>query len=125
MNIDRLEALLWARIDGTIDPQELAELEALLAEQPEPRQFERQITWIADGLKELDTVQPPSELRGRINDALENATPPEAHRAASLLARPTPTVGEISIRRLLDLPAVESPLDLIEIHDVPQKREVC
>lgn len=91
MNIDRLEALLWARIDGTIDPQELAELEALLAEQPEPRQFERQITWIADGLKELDTVQPPSELRGRINDALENATPPEAHRAASLLARPAPS----------------------------------
>jgi hypothetical protein len=91
MNIDRLEALLWARIDGTIDPQELAELEALLAEHPEPRDFERQITEIADGLKKLDKVQPPSELRGRINNALENATPPESHRAASLLARPAPS----------------------------------
>ena len=28
MNTDRLEALLWARIDGTIEPEELAELEA-------------------------------------------------------------------------------------------------
>jgi hypothetical protein len=91
MNIDRLEALLWARIDGTIDPQELAELEALLAEQPEPREIERQITDIADGLKGIEKVQPPPELRGRIDSALENAAPPEAHHAASLLARPAPS----------------------------------
>ena len=78
MNNDRLEALLWARVDGTIDPQELAELEAHLAEHPESREIERQITTIAEGLDALEKVQPPSELRGRIDSALEHATPPAA-----------------------------------------------
>ena len=76
MNTERLEALLWARVDGTIDPEELAELEAHLAEHPEPREIERQITTIAEELDSLEKVQPPSELRGRIHSALENATPP-------------------------------------------------
>jgi hypothetical protein len=81
MNTDRLEALLWARIDGTIEPEELAELEAHLTEHPEPREIERQITTIAEGLDRLDKVQPPQELRGRINSALANATSPAAHPA--------------------------------------------
>jgi hypothetical protein len=79
MNTDRLEALLWARIDGTIEPEELTELEAHLAEHPEPREIERQITTIAEGLDTLDTVQPPEELRGRIDGALTNAAAPTAH----------------------------------------------
>jgi hypothetical protein len=91
MNTDRLEALLWARIDGTIDPQELAELEAHLAEHPELQKLERQITVMAEELGQLQRVQPPSELRGRIDSALESATPPIAHQAASLLARPAPS----------------------------------
>jgi len=91
MNQDRLEALLWARIDGTIEAEELAELKAHLAEHPEPREIERQITNIADGLKKLEKVQPPPELRGRIDVAMENATPPIAHQAATLLARPVPS----------------------------------
>ena len=87
MNTERLEALLWARIDGTIDPEELAELEAHLAEHPEPREIERQITTIAEELDSLEKVQPPSELRGRIHSALENAAPPSArtdHSPAAL-----------------------------------------
>jgi hypothetical protein len=91
MNTDRLEALLWARIDGTIEPGELAELEAHLAEHPEPRDIERQITVMAEELGKLEKAQPPSELRGRIDSALESATPPIAHQAASLLARPAPS----------------------------------
>jgi len=83
MNTDRLEALLWARIDGTIEPEELAELEAHLAEHPEPREIERQITTIAEELDRLEKVQPPQELRERIDGALANATAPTAH--------PTPT----------------------------------
>ncbi len=78
MNNDRLEGLLWARIDGTIEPEELAELEAHLAKHPEPREIERQITTIADELDGLEKVQPPPELRGRIDSALANATPPAA-----------------------------------------------
>lgn len=76
MNIDRLEALLWARIDGTIEPEESAELEALLAEQPEPREIERQITAIAEELDAMDRVPPPVELRSKIDDALADATQP-------------------------------------------------
>ena len=78
MNNERLEALLWARVDGTIDPEELAELEAHLADHPEPREIERQITTIAEELGALEKVQPPSELRERIHAALENAVPPAA-----------------------------------------------
>jgi hypothetical protein len=78
MNTDRLEALLWARVDGTIDPQELAELEAHLADHPEPREIERQITTIASGLDALDREPPPSELRERIDRALAHAAPPAA-----------------------------------------------
>jgi anti-sigma factor RsiW len=78
MNPERLEALLWARIDETIDPGELAELEAHLAEGPEPREIERQITAIAAALDGMETVPPPAELRERIDGALAHATPPAA-----------------------------------------------
>lgn len=90
MSIDRIEALLWARIDGTIEPEELAELEAHLAEGPEPREIERQITTIADGLDALDKMQPPPELRERIDGALANANPPTAHRSETPRARSAP-----------------------------------
>ena len=101
MNTDRLEALLWARIDGTIEPEERAELEAHLAEHPEPREIERQITTIAEGLDRLDTVPPPQELRGRIDSALANATSPAAHPA------PTPHTHSVPAwpRRWLPLAA--------------------
>ena len=89
MNNDRLEALLWARIDGTIGPEELAELEAQLAEHPEPREIERQITTIAEELDGLDKVQPPRELRRRIDGALATANPPTAHPTAAPPTRST------------------------------------
>ena len=78
MNIDRLEALLWARIDGTIEPEELAALEAHLAEHPEPRDIERQISVMAEELGRLEDEEPPAVLRERIDGALANATPPAA-----------------------------------------------
>ena len=90
MNNDRLEALLWARIDGTIEPEELAELEAHLAEHPEPREIERQITTIAEELDGLEKVQPPRELRRRIDGALATANPPTAHPAEAPPTRSTP-----------------------------------
>jgi hypothetical protein len=79
MNTDRLEALLWARTDGTIEAEELAELEAHLAEHPEPREIERQITKIAEELDKLEPEEPPAVLRERIDGALAHATPPAAH----------------------------------------------
>ena len=53
MITERLEALLWARVDGTIEPEELAELEAHLAEHPEPRDIERQVAVIAGELEKM------------------------------------------------------------------------
>jgi len=76
MNTDRLEALLWARVDGTINAEELRELEAHLAEHPETRAVERQITAIAEDLDSLEKVPPPSELRAKIERALADATSP-------------------------------------------------
>lgn len=76
MNTDRLEALLWARVDGTINAEELGDLEAHLAEHPETRAIEHQISAIAEDLDSLDKVPPPSELRARIDSALAAATPP-------------------------------------------------
>ena len=78
MNTERLEALLWARVDGTIDPEELAELEAHLAEHTKTREIERQISAIAEDLDSLEKVPPPSELRARIEGALADASSPAA-----------------------------------------------
>jgi len=83
MKIDRIEALLWARIDGTIKPEELAELEAHLAEHPDQREIERHISTIAEELDNLGQVQPPPELRERIDGALAIATSPAARPTAS------------------------------------------
>lgn len=74
MNTDRLEALLWARIDGTINAEELREIETHLAEYPEAHSVERQITAIAEDLDSLEKMPPPSELRARIEKALADAT---------------------------------------------------
>jgi len=90
MNTNRLEFLLWARIDGTIEPEELAELEAHLAEHLEPREIERQITTIAEELDALEPVRPPSELRGRIDGALATVNPPTAHEATTPRTRLAP-----------------------------------
>jgi len=90
MKTDRLEALLWARIDGTIKPDDLEGLEVHLAEHPEQREIERQITTIAEELGGLDRVKPPPELRGRIDGALADANPPTAHPAAIPHTRSTP-----------------------------------
>ena len=76
MNTERLEALLWARVDNTIEPEELAELEAHLAENVAAQETEKQIRRIAQGFDQLEHVQPPPELRGRIDEALSRAEPP-------------------------------------------------
>lgn len=73
MNPERLEALLWGRIDGTISNDDLAELQAALTEHPEPSHLEREITRIAEELDDLQRVPPPAEMRDRIATALDDA----------------------------------------------------
>jgi hypothetical protein len=76
MNPERLEALLWERIDGTISDDDLAEIEAALAEHPGPGLLEREIAHMAEGLENLHRVSPPGELRARIDNALSHAGRP-------------------------------------------------
>jgi len=72
MKTERLEALLWERIDGTIAAGDLAELEAHIAEHPEAGSLQRQIEGLAGQLDRLRPVKPPAELKGRITTALHD-----------------------------------------------------
>jgi hypothetical protein len=104
MKSDRLEALLWARLDGTIDESELAELENILAAGGEPRKVERQIALIAEELDRLEDVQPPAELRDKIDSALAQASPPAA-RIGRSGAAPRPRPSNPVVSRWLPLAA--------------------
>lgn len=86
MNRNRLEQLVWERIDGTILPDDLSELEAHLAEHPEPRQVEREILRLAELLDNRDDVPSPAELRSRIDKALSESPGP-----AERISTPTPS----------------------------------
>lgn len=77
MKTERLEQLLWERLDGTISNDDLNELEAVLVEHPEPHELEREIARLAEKLDDLDTIPPPAELRTRIDRALANAKKPK------------------------------------------------
>ena len=76
MNQERLEALLWERIDGTITDEDLAELEAALAEHPRSRAVECEVARLAEQLGTVAKVHPPAELRAQIDNALANARAP-------------------------------------------------
>ncbi len=92
MKSDRLEALLWARVDGTIDESELAELDGFLAAGGDSRKIERQVAMIAEELGKLEDVQPPAELREKIDSALAQASPPAArigHNTSTPALRPS------------------------------------
>ena len=89
MNTDRLEQLLWERLDGTISSNDLIELEAVLAEHPEPRELESEIKRLAGELDELDTIPPPTELRNRIDLALAKVKMPGDSHHVSCQSRCT------------------------------------
>jgi hypothetical protein len=89
MNRDRLEELLWERVDGTISADNLAELEAHLAEHPEPQELEREIAQMAQLLDDGDSVTPPAELRAQIDHALAASVGPKiSHRPPTPIAPP-------------------------------------
>jgi len=104
MNADRLEALLWARVDGTIKPEEEAELEAHFSEIPELREIEHQITTIAGELDSLEREEPPADLRARIDRAIADATPP-AVRTKRPSATPFPVPRPTWTAKFLPLAA--------------------
>lgn len=96
MNRERLEQLLWERIDGTISPDDLRQLTTQLEEQPQSRKLEREVAAVAEILSDPQPVEPPGELRSRIRQALASSPgpkttsghPPPAARTGS--GRPVP-----------------------------------
>ncbi len=70
MNRDQFEELLWERIDGTISPGALQELERHLTANPDLRDLEREVGRLAE-LLDADRQEPaPAELRARIANAI-------------------------------------------------------
>ena len=63
MKPERLEALLWERIDGVISVEENAELAIYLAGHREARDLEREITALAERMENMAELAEPEELR--------------------------------------------------------------
>jgi len=89
MRSERLEALLWERIDGEITDADRAELEAHLAEHREARELEEELVFMARRLDEIAEVEPPQELRPLIDDALAAANPPRHEPESRRIKGPT------------------------------------
>lgn len=91
MNRERLEALLWQRIDATISGRDLSELETALAAGAESHRLEHEVADLAGRLTDLRPVAPPANLRARIDEALKVATAaagPARTRATAAPRRP-------------------------------------
>ena len=85
MRLERLEALLWERIDGTIGAEDQVELEAFLAGDLEARELDQELTALAKRLAGVREVAPPTALRERIDQALAAAQQPASAAAPSAL----------------------------------------
>lgn len=93
MRLERLETLLWERIDGVINAENEMELEAFLAEDDEAQELERELTALAKRLASVREAVPPPVLRKRINEALAAAQGPMAGKRTltSAVGRRSPT----------------------------------
>jgi hypothetical protein len=85
MSVERLERLLWANLDGELDAQELAELQAYVAGDPDAQELERELAWLSLRFDAVPVLAAPPELRPRIERALatlERAQAPVSPAAA-------------------------------------------
>ena len=80
----KTEELMWLEIDETISPSDREALNAHLGSHPDAREHLEALRRMALLFGQVGEIDPPSELRGRILRALENATPPLAKRAGLL-----------------------------------------
>jgi hypothetical protein len=82
MRAERLEALIWERLEGTISAQDRSTLEAYLAEHDHARLLEAEIGAVAESLASVDEVAPPESLRHRIDRAVSRRSlaPPSWRR---------------------------------------------
>jgi len=67
----RIEELMWQRIDGTISPEDSADLDAHIGAHLEARSYFDELTSMSSLLDHADDVEPPADLRQRIEGAIE------------------------------------------------------
>lgn len=68
---ERIEQLMWQEIDGEISTADRAELEALLAENADVREHYRELSSMRDALEPGEELDPPVQLRQRIDTAID------------------------------------------------------
>ena len=68
---DPTEALMWAKIDGSISAGDEARLESLLGGDAEAREFFEELTRFNEILGVVDELEPPTALRQRIEGAID------------------------------------------------------
>jgi len=72
MSNERVQELISATADRELDPEERVELDQLLQDSPEARQFQSDLAEIDTLLRELPVLEPPRSLRTQITDRLES-----------------------------------------------------
>ena len=134
MSHEALERLAWERIDGTITNEDRELLDSILAGDPEARRRFDELCRLADELALADDLGPPSELRPRIHQALQAATPRWRRQAtapgtwkkqmvfisaglllgavAGRLLIPAPTIDRESVAGAM-VPLLERPADAV------------
>jgi hypothetical protein len=80
----KIEELMWLEIDETISPSDREVLNAYVVSHADAREHLAQLRQMASLFGQVGEIDPPSELRGRILRALENATAPVAERVGIL-----------------------------------------
>ena len=71
MNPERLDELLWELIDGEISPEDHTILREYLVGRPEAEERRSGLDALATKLGSQERIEPPAELRERIDAALD------------------------------------------------------
>ena len=74
MRSEKLERLIWERIDGTIADEDRERLEAYLTNHSEARDCEQDLTVLAELLEGVEAVASPLGLRTRIEQAITSGS---------------------------------------------------
>jgi hypothetical protein len=75
MTHDDFDRLAWRSIDGTASTEERRRLEELLAEDEVAQRRHSDFVELATGLSRIEEVEPPAELRARIDRAIATSAP--------------------------------------------------
>jgi len=91
MNAERLDELLWELVDGEISSEDHTILREYLVGRPEAEERRREFVALATKLGSQERVEPPAELRERIDAALDAMPPPAAEAPPVVVRMPPPT----------------------------------